>query len=145
MDNDKINKILKSVKSGRLDVKDALDELKHLPYEDVGFAKVDHHRELRHGIPEVIFAAGKERRDVKVIADSMLKQSGKLLVTKADKAIYKDVSALCKKHKLKADYYEKSGVIAAGADMAVAISAVVRADDVAGEVRSFIDLIRLAK
>ena len=115
MDNNKINKILKSVKSGKLDVKDALNELKHLPYEDIGFAKVDHHRELRHGIPEVIFAAGKERKDVKVIADSMLKQSGKLLITKADKAIYKDVSTLCKKYKLKADYFEKSGVIAAGA------------------------------
>ena len=115
MDNKKINKILTSVKSGKLDVKAALDELKHMPYEDVGFAKVDHHRELRHGIPEVIFAAGKEQKDVKVIADSMLKRSGKALITKANTAIYKDVIAVAKKYKLKTEYFERSGVIAAGA------------------------------
>ncbi|KPJ99163.1 MAG: 1-(5-phosphoribosyl)-5-amino-4-imidazole-carboxylate carboxylase, partial [Nitrospira bacterium SG8_35_4] len=54
-----------------MDVKDALDTLKHLPYEDIGIAKVDHHRELRHGIPEVIFAEGKDLGDIRIIADSM--------------------------------------------------------------------------
>jgi NCAIR mutase (PurE)-related protein len=114
MDNKKLKRILGSVKSGRVTVKDALDTLKHLPYEDIGVAKVDHHRELRHGIPEVIFAEGKEQKDIKVIAGSMIKKSGKLLITKASKAVFKDVSALCRKHKIKAKYFEKSGVIMAG-------------------------------
>ncbi len=114
MDNKKIRQILNSVKSGKVNVKDALDSLKHLPYEDIGIATVDHHRELRHGIPEVIFAAGKEQKDIKVIAASMLEKSGKLLITKASKEVFKDVNALCKKHKVKAKYFEKSGVIMAG-------------------------------
>jgi hypothetical protein len=114
MDNKKIKKILSSVKSGKVTVENALDTLKHLPYEDIGVAKVDHHRELRHGIPEVIFAEGKEQKDIKVIADSMIKKSGKLLITRASKAVFKDVSSLCRKHKVKAKYFEKSGVIMAG-------------------------------
>jgi NCAIR mutase (PurE)-related protein len=114
MDNKKIKKILTSVKNGKVNISDALKELKHLPYEDIGIAKVDHHRELRHGIPEVIFAEGKERKDIRVIADTMLEKSGKLLITKADKNIYNDVSAICKKHNVRAKYYKKSGVIMAG-------------------------------
>lgn len=115
MDNKKIKNILSSVKSGKVKVADALEELKHLPYEDIGIAKVDHHRELRHGIPEVIFAEGKRLEDIKVIAASMLEKSGKFLITKADKNIYKDVSAICRKNRIKAVFYERSGVIMAGA------------------------------
>ena len=60
MNREKLHKILASVQRGSLNINDALKQLKDLPYEDVGVAKVDHHRELRHGIPEVIFARGKE-------------------------------------------------------------------------------------
>ena len=83
MEASQIKKILDSVKSGKTAVKDALDRLKQLPFEDIGFAKVDHHRELRHGIPEVIFAEGKEPKDIVAIAGSMLRKSGKLLITRA--------------------------------------------------------------
>ncbi len=114
MDNKKMKKILKSVKDGTLSVHDALEYLKHLPYEDVGFAMVDHHRELRHGIPEVIFAKGKDSRDIKVIADSMLKKSGRLFITKATKEIYKNINVLCRRYKKKAIFFERSGVITAG-------------------------------
>jgi NCAIR mutase (PurE)-related protein len=114
MDNNKIKKILSSVKSGKVNVADALDQLKHLPYEDIGVAKVDHHRELRHGIPEVIFAEGKEQGDIVKIAEAMIKKSGKLLITRAEKALFKDINTLCRKHKKKALLYEKSGVIMAG-------------------------------
>lgn len=115
MDNDKIKKILNDVKAGSINISDALNVLKHLPYEDIGIAKVDHHRELRHGIPEVVFAEGKKPGDIRVIAASMIEKSGKLLITKADKKIYKDVSAICSKKKIKAVFHEKSGVIMAGA------------------------------
>jgi len=115
MDNKKIKEVLQSVKSGKTSLSKALDILKHLPYEDIGVAKVDHHRELRHGIPEVVFAKGKKLSDIKVISASMLEKSGKLLITKADKTIYKAVSVICKKHKVKATFHEKSGVIMVGA------------------------------
>ena len=108
MDNKKIRQILNSVKSGKVNVKDALESLKHLPYEDIGIATVDHHRELRHGIPEVIFAAGKDQKDIKVIAASMIEKSGRLLITKASRTVFKDVNALCKKKNVKAKFFEKS-------------------------------------
>jgi NCAIR mutase (PurE)-related protein len=114
MDSKKMKKILTSVQSGKMDVKDALHTLKHLPYEDIGIAKVDHHRELRHGIPEVIFAGGKDLKDVAVIADSMLKKTKKILITKASEAVFSHLSNVCKKHKVKAKYFEKSGLIMAG-------------------------------
>ncbi len=114
MDNKKIKKILDSVKSGKLPVSKALDTLKHLPYEDMEFAKVDHHRTLRHGIPEVIFAEGKALKDIASIADSLLKKSGKLFITRASKAVFKKVEVLCRKHKKKVKFYERSGVIVAG-------------------------------
>jgi NCAIR mutase (PurE)-related protein len=114
VDTKKIKKILSSVRTGEMDVKDALHVLKHLPYEDIGIARVDHHRELRHGMPEVIFAEGKDLKDIKVISDSMLKKTGKLLVTKASKEVYDHVSRLCKKQGVKVNYFEKSGIIMAG-------------------------------
>ena len=114
MDSNKIKQVLKSVKTGKINVADALNELKHLPYEDIGCAKVDHHRELRHGVPEVVFAEGKETKDIKVIADAMLRKSGKLLITKASKEVYKSVSMLSRKHRKKIKFFEKSGVIMAG-------------------------------
>lgn len=114
MDNKKIKNILANVKSGKVSVADALNELKHFPYEDIGVAKVDHHREIRHGIPEVIFAEGKETDDVKAIAEAMLIKSGRVLITKASKEVYNAVNAMSKKHKVRTDYYEKSGVITVG-------------------------------
>ncbi len=56
---DSLRKILEEVAGGRLDVDDALKELSYLPFSDLGFAKVDHHRELRKGIPEVVLCEGK--------------------------------------------------------------------------------------
>ncbi len=156
MDNTKIKKILTSLKTGKMNVSDALERLKHLPYEDIGVAKVDHHRELRHGVPEVIFAEGKERKDVKKIAASMIQKSGKLLITRADKAIAGEISVLCRKHKIKTAFYEKSGVITAGgaekrsgmiavlcagtSDMPVAEEAAVTAEFLGSRVETITDV-----
>ncbi len=111
MDNSEIKRILKSVKTGTMTVNSALDSLKHLPYEDIGFARIDHHRTLRQGIPEVIFAKDKKLKDIIAIADSMLKKNSKLLITKTTKDIYKDISLLCKQYNKKVRFYERSGVI----------------------------------
>jgi NCAIR mutase (PurE)-related protein len=108
MDKSKIKKILESVKSGKLSVDTALNELKHLPYEDLSFAKVDHHRYIRQGIPEVIFAKGKKVEDVIAIAHSMYRKSKRLLITRASKEIYDSL-------KLRnAVFYPLSGTISAG-------------------------------
>lgn len=88
MDTSKIKNILQSVKSGKSSIEKAMDVLKHLPYEDLSFAKIDHHRHIRQGIPEVIFAGGKKGEDVIRIARSMYKKSKKLLITKASQEIY---------------------------------------------------------
>jgi NCAIR mutase (PurE)-related protein len=88
MDGSKIRNVLKSVQSGKISVQDALGALKHLPYEDLSFAKVDHHRQLRQGIPEVIFAEGKREGEVIAIARALYRKSGKLLITKGSKKIF---------------------------------------------------------
>ena len=61
MNNDKIKKILSSVKSGSISVEGAVKKLKHFPYEDISFAKVDHHRHLRQGVPEVILPQERQK------------------------------------------------------------------------------------
>ena len=60
MDRSQIEALLKEVSEGQTSVADALERLRDLPFEDLGFAKLDHHRALRTGMPEVIFAAGKD-------------------------------------------------------------------------------------
>ncbi len=59
MDQDQLRSLLAQVSAGAVDVDAAMERLRHLPFEDLGFAKVDHHRALRHGIPEVVFGTGK--------------------------------------------------------------------------------------
>jgi pyridinium-3,5-biscarboxylic acid mononucleotide synthase len=108
MDNNKIKKLLASVKDGSVPVEEALRKLKHLPYEDISFARVDHHRHLRQGVPEVIFASGKTVEQVVKIAHAMHKQSGSFLITKASIKIYNSL-------KIKgAVFYPDSGVIIKG-------------------------------
>ena len=92
MDNTKLKDILKSVRSGKTSVVRALETLKHLPYEDLSFAKIDHHRHIRQGIPEVVFAKYKKEEDVVSISRVIFKKSGKLLVTKASPEIYKKLN-----------------------------------------------------
>lgn len=114
MDRVKIRKILDAVKVGTTGVEEALEQLKHLPYESMEFAKVDHHRSLRHGIPEVVYAEGKDLEDIVLISEAILKKSGKLFITKASGKIYKKIEGLSKKYTKKASFYNKSGVIAVG-------------------------------
>ncbi len=59
MDQDHLRTLLEQVRAGAVEVDAAMERLKHLPFEDLGFAKVDHHRALRHGMPEVVFGLGK--------------------------------------------------------------------------------------
>ncbi len=62
-----------------------MERVRHLPYEDLGFAKVDHHRALRHGMPEVVFAQGKTPEQVVAIARTLLETCRNVLITRTDK------------------------------------------------------------
>jgi NCAIR mutase (PurE)-related protein len=86
--------ILCRVRSGEIAVDEALSRLSCLPYEDLGFAKPDSHRELRRGFPEVIFGQGKTLAQLVVIAERMAAHSQKVLITRVDAAAYKAVKAV---------------------------------------------------
>ncbi len=84
MDREQLRALLKEVRAGRLEVEDAVDRLRHLPFEDLGFAKVDHHRALRQGMPEVILAKGKAPEHVAEIAARLLERNPNLLITRVE-------------------------------------------------------------
>ncbi|HET6453678.1 MAG TPA: nickel pincer cofactor biosynthesis protein LarB [Armatimonadota bacterium] len=91
MNDQSLRDILDSVKSGELSVQEAVGRLRHLPYEDLGFAKVDHHRSLRTGFPEVIFCQGKSSEQVVEIIKRLAERNPVVLATRADEAIYEAV------------------------------------------------------
>jgi pyridinium-3,5-biscarboxylic acid mononucleotide synthase len=96
MDERDIRQFLEAVKSGQLSAEDALKRLRDLPFRDLGFAKIDHHRALRQGYPEVIFARGKTPRQVTKIVAEMLRAnaSHNILVTRADEKVFRAVRQL---------------------------------------------------
>jgi hypothetical protein len=84
IDENRLRDLLTSVADGRTPIGAALDELRHLPYEDIGFAKVDHHRALRDWMPEVILGLGKTPAQIVAIAQTLLERSDRLLVTRLE-------------------------------------------------------------
>src|SRR5689334_15214873 len=99
METRELLNILESVKEKKLSPDEALRRIKHLPFEDLDFAKVDHHRALRQGFAEVVFAKGKTPAQVAEIVKAMLrKDSSKhnVLVTRADRKIFAAVKRLSK-------------------------------------------------
>lgn len=82
MDEEKLTELLEDVRRGEVTVAEALKRLEHLPFEDLGFAKVDHHRALRQGFPEVILGEGKEVSDVAAIARAIRKRGVNVLITR---------------------------------------------------------------
>jgi pyridinium-3,5-biscarboxylic acid mononucleotide synthase len=102
MTRERIEKLLRDLQAGRLSKTAALERLRTLPYEDLGFASVDHHRSLRQGFPEVIFCEGKRRAQVVAIARGLLAKGGPLLATRATA----DVARALKKLDRRAQYHE---------------------------------------
>ena len=86
MDQAHLKNLLEEVRIGAVSIDDALTRLKHLPFEDLGFAKVDHHRAIRHGMPEVIFGQGKQPEHLLAIAAKLLDRTPNLLATRCDRA-----------------------------------------------------------
>ncbi len=83
--------LLNRIREGKLTPDQGLERLKHLPFEDLGFARVDHHRTIRQGFPEVIFSPGKTPEQVARIVRSLLRQKSNILVTRSNKATYNRV------------------------------------------------------
>src|SRR5262245_30243532 len=94
MTPEQIRQILEDHKAGRLSDEDALARLKNLPFEDLGFANVDHHRSLRQGFPEVIYGSGKSSDQVARIVKSMSRHEHNILVTRATPEQFSRVQAI---------------------------------------------------
>src|SRR5437588_1865223 len=107
MDQEHLRKLLDEVRCGAVEVESAMERLRHMPFEDLGFAKVDHHRALRHGMPEVIFGQGKTPEEVAGIAQSLLTRSQNVLITRAEN----DAVALVKERIPDAEHFPRSRAI----------------------------------
>ena len=107
MDRSHIEALLNDVRESRTTVQDALERLRDLPFEDMGFAKLDHHRSLRTGMPEVIFASGKTTTQVAQIFERMANAGGNVLATRASKDCFEAVTRM----EPRATYHETARAI----------------------------------
>ncbi|MBA7678144.1 Pyridinium-3,5-biscarboxylic acid mononucleotide synthase [subsurface metagenome] len=92
------------VKNGEITIDEAIERLRHLPFEDLGFACIDHHREIRRGFPEVIFCPGKTTKQIIKIFESLAAKGNNVLATRADKEVF---DALAKTNKFPQARYEE--------------------------------------
>ena len=99
--------LFEQVRAGAVDIDAAMGRMRHMPFEDLGFAKVDHHRALRHGMPEVIFAQGKTPEQVVAIAERLLANAQNVLITRAGR----ECAALVTAQLPGAEYLPLSGAI----------------------------------
>ncbi len=107
MSEEQLRSLLEQVQSGAVDVDAALERVRHMPFEDLGFAKIDHHRHLRHGMPEVVLAKGKTPEQVAEIAEHLLRRSSNMLITRADRP----TAELVQKKVPDAEYFPLSGAL----------------------------------
>jgi NCAIR mutase (PurE)-related protein len=84
MDSERLVELLEQVRQKQASVTQAVLRLRHLPYEDLGFAKIDHHRALRQGFPEVIMGQGKQAKEIAAIVRAMRRRNANILVTRVD-------------------------------------------------------------
>src|SRR5258708_12086697 len=101
MNSQELLKLLESVQAGKLAPAKAIERLKHLPFEDLDFAKIDHHRTLRQGFAEVIFGKGKTPEQIAAIVRAMLaKKDSKhnILITRAEAKIFSPVKRAAEKN-----------------------------------------------
>lgn len=112
MDGAQMEALLTAVREGKTDVAEALERLRNLPFEDMGFAKLDHHRALRTGMPEVIFASGKTDAQVAQIFARMAAAGGNVLATRASRACFEAVAeAFPSEIAARAEYHETAKCI----------------------------------
>ncbi|NLN78266.1 MAG: nickel pincer cofactor biosynthesis protein LarB [Armatimonadetes bacterium] len=110
MDTKLLRQLLEDIKAGDVNVDDAMRRLRSLPYEDVGFAKLDNHRQLRNGVAEVVFCQGKTTQQTIEILKRLREHNNCILATRADRCVYE---AVCE-HISDIEYYEAARIIVAG-------------------------------
>jgi pyridinium-3,5-biscarboxylic acid mononucleotide synthase len=115
MDSDQLRALLEEVRLGSVDIEAALDRMRHLPFEDLGYAKLDHHRSLRHGLTEVIFGKGKTPDQINEIASRLLEKSRNLLITRANAAIAARLQTVFPE----TEYFALSGAVRIWRDRAI--------------------------
>ncbi len=107
MNADSLRRLLHEVKRGKTGIDAAIERLRTLPYEDLGFASVDHHRSIRQGFPEVIFCEGKTTQQVVAIARGLLKKGGPVMATRVEPAVAQALRRLDRR----AVYHELARVV----------------------------------
>jgi len=88
MDRQQLKLLLQQVRDGQTDLESALDRLKTLPFEDLGYAKIDHHRCVRNGVPEVIYCEGKTISQIKGIVEKISQHHVNILATRANQEVF---------------------------------------------------------
>jgi NCAIR mutase (PurE)-related protein len=149
----RLRDLLASVAEGRTDIESALGELRHLPYEDIGFAKVDHHRSLRDWVPEVILGEGKTPDQIVGIATALLEHSDRLLVTRiapaaaerllaaVPDATHHELARCVTVERVAVPKHEGIAVLCAGtADLPVAEEAAITAEIIGNDVQRMYDV-----
>lgn len=154
MDKDQLKSLLEQVRDGALEVEQALERLRHMPFETLGYATIDHHRAIRVGMPEVVFGKGKTVEQTVNIASRLLEHAANVLVTRTTPEAFEAVRASYPE----AEYFPLSGalrvwrdrtpkgkgkllVVSAGTtDLPVAEEAVVTAEVMGNEVQQVHDV-----
>lgn len=93
MNEKQLENLLEKVKSGQLAIGDAVETLRHLPFEDVGFARIDHHRQIRCGFPEVIYCPGKTTEQIVKIFEHLAQKEHNVLATRAEQNVFDAIKA----------------------------------------------------
>jgi NCAIR mutase (PurE)-related protein len=154
MDSDRLQELFEHVSAGTTTVAEAMEKLRHMPFEDLGFAKVDHHRAVRQGMPEVIFGQGKTPEQILAIAEALVKRSENLLVTR----VSAEAAAVLKRGIPDVEHFPASrvvrlwrdrkkigkgkiGVVCAGtADLPVMEEALLTAETMGNDVEAIVDV-----
>jgi len=110
LNKDRLIELLQSISQGKLNPDEAYEQLKHLPYKDLGFARVDHHRAIRQGMPEVIFCSGKTSEHIASIAKELRSANSLVVATKASEEVAAEVLRMSEE----ARYFPSARIVAWG-------------------------------
>ncbi|NHJ49743.1 MAG: nickel pincer cofactor biosynthesis protein LarB [Asgard group archaeon] len=153
MDQKILEELLKNYKNGKATIEEVLEKLKDLPFEDLGYAKVDHHRAIRKGFPEVVYCPGKSLEQIKGIFQALIEKNKNILLTRASEEIFEMLKKLDKEvqynHHARIVYVEKEQrkregsvlVVCGGtSDIPVAEEAALTADLMGANVTKLFDV-----
>ena len=92
MNNEQLKELLEQAKKGEISIDQAVEQLRHLPFEDIGFASIDHHRQIRCGFPEVIYCPGKTTEQIVKIFSALAEKGNNVLATRAEKCVFETLA-----------------------------------------------------